>query len=96
DRWFPRSVYAAVATAEQRLLELIPSAGSRVGIADQGLLALGRTRTSLEFSHAADLEVGLAARLDEIQKACIDVTEAVSDRFFRGAAMVEWVYGGAS
>jgi uncharacterized alpha-E superfamily protein len=91
DRLFPRSVYAAVATAEQRLLELTPSAGSRVGVADVGLLALGRTRTDLEFSRAADVAVGLAQRLDDIQRSCAVVTSAVADRFFRGSAMTEWV-----
>jgi uncharacterized alpha-E superfamily protein len=93
DRLFPRSVYAAVSTAERRLTELLPSAGSRVGVADAGLVALGRTRTDLEFSRAPDLEVGLAARLDDIQRACAVVTGAVFDRFFRGAAMIEWVAG---
>jgi uncharacterized alpha-E superfamily protein len=91
DRLFPRSVYAAVATAEQRLLELTPSAGSRVGVADVGLLTLGRTRTDLEFSRAADVASGLAERLDDIQRACSVVTGAVADRFFRGSAMVEWI-----
>jgi uncharacterized alpha-E superfamily protein len=90
DRLFPRSVYAAVSTAEKRLLELTPSAGSRLGVADPGLLALGRTRTDLEFSRAADVEVGLAERLDDIQRSCLAVTEAVADRFFRGSAMVQW------
>jgi uncharacterized alpha-E superfamily protein len=94
DRLFPRSVYAAVASAEQRLLELMPSAGSRVGIADLGLLALGRTRTDLEFS--SDVQTGLAQRLDDIQRACVAVTESVADRFFRGSAMVEWVTGAAT
>jgi uncharacterized alpha-E superfamily protein len=94
DRLFPRSVYAAVANAEQRLLELMPSAGSRVGIADLGLLALGRTRTDLEFS--SDVHTGLAQRLDDIQRACITVTDSVADRFFRGSAMVEWVAGASS
>jgi uncharacterized alpha-E superfamily protein len=83
-------VYAAVSTAEKRLLELTPSAGSRLGVADPGLLALGRTRTDLEFSRAADVEVGLAERLDDIQRSCLAVTEAVADRFFRGSAMVQW------
>jgi uncharacterized alpha-E superfamily protein len=96
DRLFPRSVYAAVATAEQRLLELTPASGSRVGVADAGLLALGRTRTDLEFSNAATVGVGLAERLDDIQRACVIVTDAVADRFFRGSAMVEWVAGAAT
>jgi uncharacterized alpha-E superfamily protein len=96
DRLFPRSVYAAIATAEQRLRELTPPTSSRVGVADLGLLALGRTRTDLEFSHAADLAVGLAQRLDDIQRACHTVTEAIADRFFRGAATVQWVAGAAT
>jgi uncharacterized alpha-E superfamily protein len=95
DRLFPRSVYAAVATAEQRLLELTPSTGSRLGVADLGLLALGRTRTGLEFLRAADIEAGLPQRLDDIQSACNAATEAVSDRFFRGSATVRWVTGSA-
>lgn len=96
DRLFPRSVYAAVASAEQRLLELTPLADSRVGVADVGLLALGRTRTDLEFLRPVDVQVGLADRLDEIQRACLEVTSAVADRFFRGSAMVEWVAGASS
>jgi uncharacterized alpha-E superfamily protein len=96
DRLFPRSVYAALSNAEQRLLELTPSSASRVGVADVGLLALGRTRTDLEFSRAVDVEVGLAERLDDIQRACGAVTDAVAERFFRGSAMVEWVAGAAT
>ncbi|HTW19970.1 MAG TPA: alpha-E domain-containing protein [Mycobacteriales bacterium] len=96
DRLFPRSVYAAVSTAERRLLELIPASGSRLGVADAGLLALGRTRTDLEFTRAADIATGLADRLDEIQRACVTVTGAVHERFFRGSATVEWVAGASS
>jgi uncharacterized alpha-E superfamily protein len=91
DRLFPRSVYAAIATAERRLLELTPSDGSRVGIADPGLRVLGRTRTDLEFLRAADVEVGLAERLADVQRACVRVTAAVAERFFRGSAPIEWV-----
>jgi uncharacterized alpha-E superfamily protein len=96
DRLFPRSVYSAVATAEDCLSELLPDTASRTGIADIGLLTLGRTRTDLEFSRAADLAIGLPERLADIQLACSVVTGAVSDRFFRGSAMVEWVAGGGS
>jgi uncharacterized alpha-E superfamily protein len=96
DRLFPRSVYAALVTAEQRLLELTPATGSRIGVADIGLLTLGRTRTDLEFSSPADVAVGLPARLDDIQQACGVVTGAVADRFFRGSAMVEWIAGAAT
>jgi len=96
DRLFPRSVYAAISTAERRLMELVPASSSRIGVVDAGLLALGRTRTDLEFTRAADIEVGLAERLDEIQRACAAVTGAVSDRFFRASAPVEWVAGRSS
>jgi len=95
DRLFPRSVYAALATAERRLLELTPAGASRVGFADPGLLALGRTRTDLEFLQPSHAAVGLAERLDEIQSACAAVTDAVTERFFRGSAMIEWVSGAA-
>jgi uncharacterized alpha-E superfamily protein len=96
DRLFPRSVYAAVATAEQCLSELLPDTGSRTGIADLGLLALGRTRTDLEFSRVSDLADDLPQRLSDLQLACGVVTGAVSDRFFRGSAMVEWIAGGGA
>jgi uncharacterized alpha-E superfamily protein len=96
DRLFPRSVYAAVATAEQCLSELLPDTASRTGIADIGLLTLGRTRTDLEFSRAADLADDLPQRLSDLQLACAVVTGAVTDRFFRGSAMVEWVAGGGA
>jgi uncharacterized alpha-E superfamily protein len=96
DRLFPRSVYAAVSTAERRLLELVPASASRVGVADAGLRMLGRTRTDLEFSRAADLDTGLPERLDEIQQACAVVTQAVAERFFRGSAPIEWVAGATS
>jgi uncharacterized alpha-E superfamily protein len=96
DRLFPRSVYSALATAEQRLIALMPTADSRVGVADVGLLALGRARTDLEFSRAADVEIGLAQRLDEIQRTCFDVTTALSDRFFRSSVMTHWVAGAAT
>jgi uncharacterized alpha-E superfamily protein len=96
DRLFPRSVYAAVSTAEHCLAELLPDHASRTGVADVGLLTLGRTRTDLEFSRASDLVDDLPQRLADIQAACAVVTGAVTDRFFRGSAMVEWVAGGGS
>jgi uncharacterized alpha-E superfamily protein len=96
DRLFPRSVYAAVATAEQCLSDLLPDTGSRTGIADLGLLTLGRTRTDLEFSRVSDLADDLPQRLSDLQLACGVVTGAVSDRFFRGSAMVEWIAGGGA
>jgi uncharacterized alpha-E superfamily protein len=96
DRLFPRSAYAAISTAEQRLLELTPATGSRIGVADAGLLALGRARTDLEFTRAVEVATGLPERLDAIQRTCGVVTDAVADRFFRGSAMVEWMAGRAT
>jgi uncharacterized alpha-E superfamily protein len=90
DRLFPRSVYSAVLTAEQCLLELLPTAPSRVGTEDISLLTLGRTRTDLEFSRASDIDRKLPQRLADIRQACAIVTDATTDRFFRGSAMVEW------
>jgi uncharacterized alpha-E superfamily protein len=96
DRLFPRSVYAALSTAEQCLQDLLPPADARLGTADIGLLTLGRTRTDLEFTLAVDAVKDLADRLDTIQQACLIVGDSVSERFFRGSSMIEWIAGSAS
>ena len=92
DRLFPRSVYAAVSTAEQRLLELtpvrrLPGRGRRSRACSS---SGGRGPTSSSPARRTS-RVGLAERLDDIQRACAVVTGAVADRFFRGSAMIEWV-----
>ena len=89
DRLFPRSVYCALRTAETCLADIDPRAG-RAGVDDAARRHLGQARAQLEFSSASDLLADLPGRLAHIQKRCSDASAAISERFFRPAAIVEW------
>jgi uncharacterized alpha-E superfamily protein len=96
DRLFPRSVYAALSTAERRLAALLPASDSRLGVADPALVALGRLRTDLEFTSASEVMDDLPRRLAAIQSTCGIVSDALAERYFRGSSAIEWVAGGVS
>ncbi len=89
DRLFSRSVYFSLRTAENCLGELDPSAG-RVGVDDVARRHLGQARAQLEFTSALDLVADLPGRLTYVQKRCSDASAAISERYFRPAAVVEW------
>ncbi len=89
DRLFSRSIYFSLRTAESCLAELEPSAG-RVGVDDGARRHLGQARAQLEFTSAVDLVADLPGRLAHVQKRCWDASGAISERFFRPAAIVEW------
>lgn len=90
DRLFPRSVFAALTLAEHALGEVIPATGGRIGTVDAGQLALGRARTDLEFAGSSAVLAGLPSRLASLQEMCVEVSAAVSERFFRRPALVSW------
>ncbi|HVT65778.1 MAG TPA: alpha-E domain-containing protein [Mycobacteriales bacterium] len=96
DRLFPRSVYSALSAAERRLADLLPPSDSRLGVVDPALLALGRMRTTLEYTGVDEVMDDLPARIAAIQHGCAVVTEAVGERFFRASSTIEWVSGGVS
>jgi uncharacterized alpha-E superfamily protein len=89
DRLFPRSIYFSLRAAEGCLAELDPSAG-RAGVDDVARRHLGQARAQLEFTSAVDLVADLPDRLAYVQKRCSDASAAISDRYFRPAAIVEW------
>lgn len=89
DRLFPRSVYFALALAEQCLAELAPSSG-RAGVADDARRILGRARTDLEFRHLSDLLGDLPRHLASLENACSEASSAIASRYFRQAAPVGW------
>lgn len=89
DRLFPRSVFHALASAEQRLAELDPRSG-RVGTADEGRRVLGHLRTMLEFRPADDLVGDLRGLLLEVQQGCSAASAAVAARYFRHVLPIEW------
>jgi uncharacterized alpha-E superfamily protein len=90
DRLFPRSVYAALATAESCLAELEPDPG-RAGVTTPAQRLIGRTRTSLEFRGVDELLADLGPMLAELQRACSGVNQAVTARYFRQTRAVAWV-----
>jgi len=89
DRLFPRSVFAALRSAEQCLAELAPSAG-RVGLDDDARRLLGRARTELEFHSVAHLLADLPGHLFRLQRDCFDAGAAVAQRYFRANRPMEW------
>ncbi len=89
DRLFPRSVFHALSLGEDALARLEPAPG-RAGSGDGARRTLGRMRASLEFLPPDNLLLDLPQRLDSIQRGMSDVSEAVSRRYFAGAAAVGW------
>jgi len=89
DRLFPRSVFAALGTAETCLAELGPSSG-RAGTDDDGRRCLGRARGELEFCTVDDLADDLPDRLRRLQRHCSDAATAIAERYFHDTAPLEW------
>jgi uncharacterized alpha-E superfamily protein len=95
DRLFPRSVFAALTTAETCLEALEPAAG-RVGVAEGARRRLGRVRTGLEYRGAVDLLADLPTEMERIQRACSQASDDVAARFFPRGATTAWVTEGVS
>ena len=92
DRLFPRSVFAALSTAEACLADLEPDPG-RAGVATDAQRIVGRARTNLEFRGADELIDDLAPVLTSLERTCSQVNAAVSRRYFRQTTAVNWVRG---
>jgi uncharacterized alpha-E superfamily protein len=90
DRLFPRSVFAALSSAESCLAELEPDP-SRAGVATDAQRIVGRSRTNLEFRGADELMADLGSVLAGLERTCSQVNEAVSRRYFRQTSAVLWV-----
>jgi uncharacterized alpha-E superfamily protein len=89
DRLFPRSVLAALVSAENCLAGLEPDRG-RVGVGTEAQRILGRARTDLAYRSPEDLFGDLPVVLAGLQRTCSQVSEAVSTRYFRQTAVVAW------
>jgi uncharacterized alpha-E superfamily protein len=90
DRLFPRSVYAALVTAETALQHLDPVRG-RSGTAEEARRVIGRVRTGLEYRGAAELLADLPEEMERIQRACSEASDAVLRRYFPQSAATSWV-----
>jgi uncharacterized alpha-E superfamily protein len=87
DRLFPRSVLHALATAEECLVALDPAtAGDAMGSVAQ----IRRMRSGLEGTDAEALPGQLADVLGAVQQACLDVSVAITERYFTYALQAPW------
>ena len=93
DRLFPRSVFCALAVAEECLAELDPRSG-RAGMPDEGRRILGHLRTNLEFRRIDDLIQDLPGLLNAVQTGCGAASAALAARYFRQTSPIEWILGG--
>jgi uncharacterized alpha-E superfamily protein len=92
DRLFPRSIVAALTTAEQCLEEL-ESATQRAGFGDEAQRLLGRARADLEYRPLADIVSHLPEEMERLQRTCTDAAEAVAVRYFETAEAINWAGG---
>ena len=90
DRLFPRSIFRALSTAEDRVTELDPRSG-RAGTHDEARRILGRLRTSLEYRRIDELLGELPDQLQAVQAGCHAASEALVQRYFRPTTLTEWV-----
>ncbi len=94
DRLFPRSVVYTLQAAEGALADLEGEQGSRrVGFYDDAQRLLGTARTSLEYRLPGELLDGLPERMSELQRICMQVSEAITNRYFVGATAASWQGG---
>jgi uncharacterized alpha-E superfamily protein len=89
DRLFPRSVFCALSSAEDRLVELDPTSG-RAGTPDEARRILGHLRTTLEFQRIDDLMQDLPGLLAALQRGCGAANAAIAARYFRQSDLIEW------
>jgi uncharacterized alpha-E superfamily protein len=88
DRLFPRSVLHALATAEECLVSLDPETASD---GTGSLAQIRRMRAGLEGKDAAEALRGqLADVLGAVQQTCLDVSEAITGRYFTYALQAPW------
>jgi uncharacterized alpha-E superfamily protein len=93
DRLFPRSVFCALESAEERLAELDPASG-RAGTPDEARRILGHLRTTLEFRRIDDLVQDLAGLLGALQIGVAAAGAAIAARYFRHTTPIDWSRGG--
>jgi len=87
DRLFPRSVLHSLATAEECLVALDPEATSD---SMNPMAELKWMRSELESTDPEALPGQLGDVLGTVQRTCLDVSEAITDRYFSYAFPAPW------
>jgi uncharacterized alpha-E superfamily protein len=87
DHMFPRSIAYNLSRAERIISDLDPEAQRRSPAA-QARFALGRARSDLEYRQVREILDDLPARMKEVQVACAEASNLISERFFQPAVTV--------
>jgi uncharacterized alpha-E superfamily protein len=90
DRIFPRSVFFALARAENCLNDLSP-VQARVGVNDQALKEIGLLKNQMEFRNAGDILSNLTLEMTALQERVGEVSEAIRSRYFPSNILPSWV-----
>jgi uncharacterized alpha-E superfamily protein len=90
DRLFPRSVLFSVSRAEECLRDIQPSA-ERAGTTDQAQRLLGQIRSDLEFTSIGSILEDLPGRMERVQQATSQASDAIRTRYFPTNAAPSWV-----
>ena len=93
DRVYPRSVVASLTRAELAL-ERLDASSKRSGF-DDAQRQLGRARAELEYRPLREIVEDLGEEMEKLQVACSAATEAVTMKYFHGAAATSWTGGAA-
>ena len=89
DRYFPRSIYFALATAEE-CLAVLDQQQSRTGAGEEAKRIMGRARARLEYETLSDIIQHLPLQLREVQTACRDASSAIATTYFQRDATLAW------
>lgn len=92
DRLFPRSIMSALRTAES-CLEVVATAGPRVGFGDEAQRLLGRARADLEYRRLTDILTDLPEEMEQLQATCSAAAEAITARYFDTSETIHWAGG---
>jgi uncharacterized alpha-E superfamily protein len=92
DRLFPRSIMSALRTAEG-CLEVMATAGPRVGFGDEAQRLLGRARADLEYRPLTDILTDLPDEMEQLQVTCNAAAEAITARYFDTSETIHWAGG---
>jgi uncharacterized alpha-E superfamily protein len=87
DRMFPRSVLHSLAKAEECLVALDPETASD-GMSS--VAQIRRMRTGLEDADPEALPGQLADVLGKLQQTCLEVSEAITQRYFTYSLPAPW------
>lgn len=89
DRYFPRSVYFSLSTAEE-CLTVLDQQQSRTGGGEEAKRIMGRARARLEYETLSEIIQHLPTHLRDVQMACRNASSAIASTYFQREATLAW------